>query len=56
MKKRSIWELVGLALLVAVTLGILGRGYFVTAGWSESSALVLLVLLVRLTGSGLHGP
>jgi ABC-type transporter Mla maintaining outer membrane lipid asymmetry permease subunit MlaE len=34
MKKRSIWELVVLALVVAVTLGILVGAYFVTAGVS----------------------
>ena len=34
MKKRSIWELVVLALVVAVSLGILVGVYFVTAGVS----------------------
>src|ERR1700682_1768553 len=34
MKKRSIWELVVLALAVAVTLGILVGVYFVTVGVS----------------------
>ena len=34
MKNRSIWRLVVVALLVAVTLGILVGGYFVTAGVS----------------------
>ena len=34
MKRRSIWELVVLALVVAVTLGILAGAYFVLAGVS----------------------
>ena len=34
MKRRSIWELIVLALVVAVTLGILAGAYFVVAGVS----------------------
>ena len=34
MKRRSIWELIVLALVVAVALGILAGAYFVVAGVS----------------------
>jgi hypothetical protein len=58
MKKRSIWELVVLALVVAVTLGILVGVYFVTAGVSarpQPGALeTLIARTVRNLAIGWH--
>src|SRR5258708_7226700 len=58
MKKRSIWELVVLALVTAVTLGVLVGVYFVTAGVSakpQPSALeTVIARTVRDLAIGWH--
>ena len=58
MKRRSIWELIVLALMVAVTLGILAGAYFVLAGVSarpEPSGLeTLIARTVRNLAIGWH--
>jgi mono/diheme cytochrome c family protein len=58
MKRRSIWELILLALVVAVTLGILAGAYFVLAGVSarpEPSRLeTLIARTVRNLAIGWH--
>jgi mono/diheme cytochrome c family protein len=58
MKRRSIWELTVLALVVAVTLGILAGAYFVLAGVSarpEPSGLeTFIARTVRNLAIGWH--
>jgi mono/diheme cytochrome c family protein len=49
MKRRSIWELAVLALVVAVTLGILGGAYFVVAGVSARPAPSRIETLIART-------
>jgi len=39
MKRRSVWELIVLALVVAATLGTLAGAYFVVALRSRSSCI-----------------
>ena len=58
MKRRSIWELIVLSLMVAVTLGILAGAYFVLAGVSarpEPSGLeTVIARTVRNLAIGWH--
>jgi mono/diheme cytochrome c family protein len=58
MKRRSMWELIVLALVVAVTLGILAGAYFVVAGVSarpEPSGLeTFIARTVRNVAIGWH--
>jgi mono/diheme cytochrome c family protein len=58
MKKRSIWELVVLSLVIAVTLGVLVGVYFVTAGVSArpqpGAAETFVARAVRNLAIGWH--